>query len=161
VRVLVVPQVRTDPMLHQLDDFALSAPLLSRISSYLDAHRLVGTSVEVGTPYYQGISVAALVHAPAGRPLALIRQRAVAALTRYLHPLTGGVDGDGWLFDADVNAATITQLLEAVEGIDRVDEVLLYEYDLRSGQRIGGGRDVVRLDVQSLFLSGPHRVVVR
>jgi predicted phage baseplate assembly protein len=161
VRVLVVPQVRTDPMLHQLDDFALSAPLLSRISSYLDAHRLVGTSVEVGTPYYQGISVAALVHAPAGRPLALIRQRAVAALTRYLHPLTGGVDGDGWLFDADVNAATITQLLEAVEGIDRVDEVLLYEYDLRSGQRIGGGRDVVRLDAQSLFLSGPHRVVVR
>jgi predicted phage baseplate assembly protein len=161
VRVLVVPQVRTDPMLHQLDDFALSAPLLSRISSYLDAHRLVGTSVEVGTPYYQGISVAALVHAPAGRPLALIRQRAIAALTRYLHPLTGGVDGDGWLFDADVNAATITQLLEAVEGIDRVDEVLLYEYDLRSGQRIGGGRDVVRLDAQSLFLSGPHRVVVR
>jgi hypothetical protein len=101
------------------------------------------------------------VHAPAGRPLALIRQRAVAALTRYLHPLTGGGDGDGWLFDADVNAATITQLLEAVEGIDRVDEVLLYEYDLRSGQRIGGGRDVVRLDAQSLFLSGPHRVVVR
>jgi len=161
VRVLVVPQVRTDPLLHHLDDFALSAPLLARISSYLDAHRLVGTSVEVGTPYYQGISVAALVHAPAGRPLALIRQRAMSALTRYLHPLTGGVDGEGWLFDADVNAATVTQLLESVEGIDRVDEVLLYEYDLRSGQRIGGGRDVVRLDAQSLFLSGPHRVVVR
>jgi hypothetical protein len=161
VRVLVVPQVRTDPLLHTLADFALSAPLLARIPSYLDAHRLVGTSVEVGTPYYQGVSVAALAHAPAGRPLALIRQRAVAALTRYLHPLTGGVDGDGWLFDADVNAATITQLLESVEGIDRVDEVLLYEYDLRSGERIGGGRDVVRLDKQSLFLSGPHRVVVR
>lgn len=161
VRVLVVPQVRTDPQLHQLDDFALSAPLLARISSYLEDHRLVGTAVEVGTPFYQGISVAALVHAPAGRPLALIRQRAVAALTRYLHPLTGGADGEGWLFDADVNAATITQLLEGVEGIDRVDEVLLYEYDLRSGQRIGGGRDVVRLDAQSLFLSGPHRVVVR
>ncbi|MEO7126834.1 MAG: putative baseplate assembly protein [Nakamurella sp.] len=161
IRVLVVPQVRTDPQLHHLDDFALSAPLLSRISSYLDAHRLVGASVEVGTPFYQGVSVAALVHAPAGRPLALIRQRASAALTRYLHPLTGGVDGEGWLFDADVNAATITQLLESVEGIDRVDEVLLYEYDLRSGERIGGGRDVVRLDAQSLFLSGPHRVVVR
>ncbi len=161
VRVLVVPQVRTDPQLHQLDDFALSAPLLARISNHLDQHRLVGSAIEVGTPYYQGISVAALVHAPAGRPLALIRQRAVAQLTRYLHPLTGGADGDGWLFDADVNAATITQLLESVEGIDRVDEVLLFEYDLRSGTRIGGGRDVIRLDAQSLFLSGPHRVVVR
>ena len=121
----------------------------------------MGTSIEVGTPYYQGVSVAALVHAPAGRPLALIRQRAVSALTRYIHPLTGGADGTGWLFDADLNAATVTQLLEGVEGIDRVDEVLLYEYDLRTGQRIGGGRDVIRLDAQSLFLSGPHRVVVR
>ncbi len=81
--------------------------------------------------------------------------------TWVLWNLTGGVDGEGWLFDADVNAATVTQLLESVEGIDRVDEVLLFEYDLRSGQRIGGGRDVVRLDAQSLFLSGPHRVVVR
>ena len=161
VRVLVVPQVRTDPRLHQLDDFALSAPLMRRIFDHLDAHRLVGTSIEVGTPYYQGVSVAALVHAPPGRPLALIRQRAVSALTRYIHPLTGGADGTGWLFDADLNAATVTQLLEGVEGIDRVDEVLLYEYDLRTGMRIGGGRDVVRLDAQSLFLSGPHRVVVR
>ncbi|HET8589119.1 MAG TPA: putative baseplate assembly protein [Nakamurella sp.] len=161
VRMLVVPQVRTDPRLHQLDDFALSAPLMRRIFDHLDAHRLVGTSIEVGTPYYQGVSVAALVHAPAGRPLALIRQRAIATLTRYIHPLTGGADGTGWLFDADLNAATITQLLESVEGIDRVDEVLLYEYDLRTGQRVGAGRDVIRLDAQSLFLSGPHRVVVR
>jgi predicted phage baseplate assembly protein len=161
VRVLVVPQVRTDPRTHHLDDFALSAPLLRAIFGHLDAHRLVGTAVEVGTPYYQGVSVAALVHAPAGRPLALVRQRAVDTLTQYIHPLTGGADGTGWVFDSDLNAATITQLLESVEGIDRVDDVLLFEYDLRSGQRVGSGREVIRLDAQSLFLSGPHRVVVR
>jgi predicted phage baseplate assembly protein len=161
VRMLVVPQVRTDPRTHQLDDFALSAPLLRTIFDHLDNHRLVGTAVEVGTPFYQGVSVAALVHAPAGRPLALVRQRAVETLTTYIHPLTGGADGTGWLFDSDLNAATIAQLLEAVEGVDRVDEVLLFEYDLRTGQRVGAGRDVIRLDAQSLFLSGPHRVVVR
>lgn len=161
VRVLVVPQVRTDPALHQLDSFALSAPLLRVVADNLDAHRIVGTSIEISTPYYQGVAVAALVHAPAGRPLALVRQRAVSALTRYIHPLTGGPEGSGWRFDADLNAATVAGLLESVEGIDRVDEVLLYEYDLRTGERIGGGRDVIRLDAQSLFLSGPHRVVVR
>lgn len=161
VRVLVVPQVRTDPRIHQLDDFALSAPLMREITDQLDAHRIVGTAIEVGTPYYQGVSVAALVHAPAGRPLALVRQRAVAELTRYINPLTGGADGAGWLFDADLNAASIAQLLEGIEGIDRVDEVQLFEYDLRSGARYGAGRDVIRLDAHSLFLSGPHRVVVR
>ena len=161
VRMLVVPQVRTDIRTHQLDDFAITAPLMRRITDHLDAHRIVGTAIEVGTPYYQGVSVAALVHAPAGRPLALVRQRAVNELTRYIHPLAGGADGSGWLFDADLNAAAIAQLLESVEGVDRVDEVQLFEFDLRSGQRIGAGRDVIRLDTHSLFLSGAHRVVVR
>ncbi|RIJ71068.1 putative baseplate assembly protein [Nakamurella silvestris] len=161
VRLLVVPQVRTDSRIQQLDDFAISAPLMRRITDHLDAHRLVGTAVEVGTPYYQGVSVAALVHTPAGRPPALVRQRALDALSVYIHPLTGGADGSGWLFDADLNAAAIAQLLESVEGIDRVDEVLLFEFDLRTGQRVGAGRDVIRLDNHSLFLSGNHRVVVR
>ncbi len=161
VRLLVVPQVRTDFRTHQLDDFALTPPLLRTISDYLNEHRIVGTAVEVGTPYYQGVSVAALVHAPAGRPLALVRQRAVAELARYLHPLVGGANGNGWLFDADLNAAAIAQLLDSIEGIDRVDEVQLFEYDLRSGARVGAGRDVIRLEPHSLFLSGPHRVVVR
>lgn len=161
VRLLVVPAVRTDPRTHQLDDFALAPPLMRRITEHLDAHRIVGTAVEVGTPYYQGVSVAALVHAPAGRPVALVRQRAIDELTRYIHPLNGGADGAGWLFDADLNAASIAQLLETVEGVSRVDEVQLFEYDLRTGQRLGTGRDVIRLDRHSLFLSGAHRVVVR
>ena len=161
VRMLVVPQVRTDIRTHQLDDFAITAPLMRRVTEHLDAHRIVGTAIEVGTPYYQGVSIAALLHAPAGRPLALVRQRAINELTRYVHPLVGGADGSGWLFDADLNAAAIAQLLESVEGVDRVDEVQLFEFDLRSGQRLGAGRDVIRLDTHSLFLSGAHRVVVR
>jgi hypothetical protein len=75
--------------------------------------------------------------------------------------LVGGSDGTGWPFDADVNLAVITQLLEGVDGVERVDEVLLYEYDLRTGRRLGGGKDVIRLDKQSLFLSAGHQVVVR
>ena len=71
---------------------------------------------------------------PAGRPR-WSRQRAADELTRYIHPLTGGAGGSGWLFDADLNAAAIAQLLEAVEGVSRVDEVQLFEFDLRTGQR--------------------------
>lgn len=161
VRLLVVPRVRSDAVHHRLDDYAIAAPLLRTISDHLDAHRLVGTAVEVGTPFYQGVSVAALVHAPSGRPVAMVRDRAVAALTRYLNPLAGGPDGTGWPFDADVNTAALAQLLESVDGIDRVDEVLLFEYDLRTGRRLGSAREVLRLDQHSLFLSADHQVVVR
>jgi predicted phage baseplate assembly protein len=161
VRLLVVPQVRGDAAHHHLDDFAIAAPLMRRISDQLNAHRVVGTAVEVSTPFYQGVSVAALVHTGPGRPGALVRQRALDALTRFINPLTGGPDGTGWPFDADINAAVIAQLLETVDGIERVEEALLFEYDLRTGRRLGSAKDIIRLDGHSLFLSAPHQVVVR
>jgi predicted phage baseplate assembly protein len=161
VRLLVVPRVRGVPTDHRLDDFAIGNELMDSIRRHLDAHRLVGTTVEVSTPFYQGVSVAALVHAGPGRPVDLVRQRAVEAITRFVNPLTGGSDGNGWPFDADLNAAVITQLLESVDGLERVEEALLFQYDLRTGRRIGGARDVIRLDAQSLFLAAQPQVIVR
>ena len=161
IRMLIVPSVRNHPRDHRLDDFAIPAPLMTTVGTHLDAHRVVGTAVEISTPYFQGVSVAALIFAVPGRPAPLVRQRAIDSLTEYINPLTGGADGVGWPFDRDLNAAAVAQLLESVEGVERVDEVLLFEYDLREGRRLGSGRDIIRLDPQSLFLSAAHQVVVR
>jgi predicted phage baseplate assembly protein len=161
VRVLVVPHVRRGPDDQRLDDFALSDTLVGQIRDHLNERRILGTTVEIGTPYYQGVTVAALLHALPGRPAGLVRQRALDLLHRYVNPLVGGPDGSGWPFDTDLNAAPLAQLLEAVEGVERVDEVLLFEYDLRTGGRYGPGRELIKLDRQSLFLSAGHQVVVR
>ena len=161
VRLLVVPQVRTSPDEQRIDDFALTADLYHRISDHLEPRRMLGATVDIGTPYYQGVTVAALIQALPGRPAALVRQRALDVLYRWVNPLTGGPDGDGWAFDTDLNAAALSELLEAIEGVDRVEEVLLFAYDLRTGQRVGPGRELIRLDRQSLFLSARHQVVVR
>lgn len=161
VRLLVVPHLRAEPELHQLDDFALGEPLIAAITNHLEPRRLLGTTVTVGTPFYQGVTVAALVQALPGRPATLVRQRALDVLYRYVNPLVGGSDGEGWAFDVDLNAAPIAEMLEAIEGVERVEEVLLFEYDLRTGRRYGAGRELIRLDRQSLFLSAHHQVVVR
>ena len=91
----------------------------------------------------------------------MVKDRAIAALYRYLNPLTGGPDGGGWPFDADLNTANVFQVLETVEGVERVEEVLFFEYDLRNHERIGFGREVIKLERHSLFLSANHQVVVR
>ena len=161
VRVLVVPQIRRPVEEQELDDFALPDPLVSAISEHLEPRRTLGTTVEIGTPYYQGVTAAVLLQALPGRPANLVRQRALDILYRYVNPLTGGSDGGGWGFDADLNASPIAEMLEAVEGVERVEEVLLFEYDLRTGQRSGPGRELVHLDPRSLFLSAKHQVVVR
>jgi hypothetical protein len=161
VRVLVVPAVRQNLERQVLDDYALSPTLVNSIRDHLDERRTLGTTVEVGTPFYQGVTVAALIQSLPGRPATIVRQRALDLLHRYINPLTGGADGSGWPFDTDLNAAPIAQMLEAVEGVDRVEEVLLFEYDLRTGERHGAGRELIRLDRQSLFLAAGHQVVVR
>lgn len=161
VQLLVVPRVRGDVDEHRLDDYAISQDLMGVVSTHLDRHRVIGTAVEVTTPFYQGVSVAALVHGAPGRQPGVVQQRAVSALNRYINPTLGGADGTGWPFDTDLNVATITQLLESVEGVERVEEALLFEYDLRTGRRLGSATEVIRLDRQSLFLSAKHQVVVR
>jgi predicted phage baseplate assembly protein len=161
VRLLVVPHVRRRPEEQELDDYALSDELVRAISEHLEPRRILGTTVEIVTPFYQGVTVAVLLQTLPGRPPTLVRQRALDLLYRYVNPLVGGTGGEGWLFDTDLNAAPIAELLEAVEGVERVEEVLLFEYDLRTGQRLGPGRELVQLDRQSLFLSARHQVVVR
>ncbi len=161
IRMHVVPAVPRPGIHLRLDDFALPEGMVQRITEHLDERRILGTTVEIGTPYYQGVTVAALLAARPGRPQSLVRDRAIQTLYRYLNPLTGGPDGNGWPFDADLNAANVFQVLEAVEGVERVDEVLFFEYDLRNHERIGFGKELVKLERDSLFLSANHQVVVR
>lgn len=161
IRLLVVPAITEPPETLHLDHFALPDDMIASISGYLDERRILGSTVEVGTPYFQGVTVAALLTARPGRPGAVVRERAMRTLYDFINPLTGGPEGNGWPFDADLNAAQVFQLLDAVEGVERVDEVLFFEYDLRNQQRMGFGKEMVKLGSDSLFLSTNHQVVVR
>jgi hypothetical protein len=160
VRLLVVPRVDKAPEEVELDDFALPDELVGRISEYLDRRRTLGASVEIGTPFYQGVTVAARLKGVPGRPADLVRQRALNALYLYINPMVGGASGTGWAFDTDLTAVSLFQLLGAIDGVDRVEDVLLFEADLRNRQRYGSGKELVRLSPESLFLSFAHRVVV-
>jgi predicted phage baseplate assembly protein len=163
VRLLVVPKVRRDPQSQSIDDFALTDGLVKRVSDYLEPRRLLGVSVEVSTPYYQGVTVAAHLHAlptASDEVMARIRSDALDILYDWVNPLTGGPDGRGWPWDTDLNAAPVAELLGQVAGVDRVDEVLLFECDLRTGRRYGPAKELVHLDDRSLFLSSPQPLPV-
>lgn len=161
VRLFVVPNVKRRAEELVLDDFALPDDMIARIAGYLDERRVLGSTIEIGTPYYQGVTVASLVSAQPGRPASLVRDRCQRALYDYINPISGGADRHGWAFDSDLNSATVFQVLEAVEGVEKVDEVLFFEYDLRNHERMGFGKELVKLSPDSLFLSTNHQVVVQ
>ena len=161
VRVLIVPNPGPADGQRNLDDFALANELIGDVGAYLDERRVLGTSVEIATPYYQGVTVAALIDAVPGSIPDLVRDRVLTRLYRLIDPITGGPDGNGWPFDTDLNAVALSEIVQAIDGVDRVQDLLLFEFDLRTGERHGDGRQLIRLDARSLFLSARHQVVVR
>ena len=107
------------------------------------------------------MSVVTRVRAATGRSPSLIRQRVLDALNRYLHPTLGGPNGRGWPFDVGLSATALSAMIGEIDGVGGIDEIALFEVDLRNDRRLGDSSEFVALDEGSLFLGRRHQVVVR
>jgi len=100
--------------------------LIREVEDYLEARAFVGLSqqtparINVIGPGYIQVTVIAEVVPQDINQAASVKQRALAALVAFFHPLTGGPDGTGWEFARDVFASEIDQLLEGIPGVDHV-----------------------------------------
>ena len=161
VRLLVVPRVDVAHETLALKDLALPAELVDQIKLYLDDRRLLTTRVRIDVPSYQGITVAAEVHAaPTVRP-EKVRADAESALYGFINPITGGPDGRGWPFDFDLSIGDIFSALRGVPGVVRAETVHMFIADLRGERAPEEVGQRVRLASEELFMSVAHRVVVR
>jgi predicted phage baseplate assembly protein len=161
IRLLIVPRVNKSSDEVELDDLGVFDELADELHAYLDERCLLGTSFDVSTPYYQGVSISVLVRGRSGLPPKVVEERVLARLYQYVSPRRGGVDGEGWPFDTDMHSGALMQVIGGVDGVEKVGEVVLFEADLRNRRRVGRGRDVIHLEPESLFLSYRHQVVVR
>ena len=161
IRLLVVPRVdRPVESLH-IDDFSLDEEFVEKIRSYLEPRRLLGSTIEIAAPYYQGVSVAVWVAVRRRSSPDAVKERVRQALYAHINPVSGGTEGKGWPFDTDLNAGNLVQLLAAVDGVERVKRLALLKADLRNGRRVGEALQVVGAAPDSLFLSFKHQVVVQ
>lgn len=161
LRLLLVPEVPKHLGQLVLRDLAVSDEVVTQVREHLEPRRLLGTTVEVLTPYYQGVTVAAQVFVNDQRDPTLVQERAVKVLNRYLHPIAGGLDGSGWDFGNSLTAAMVSQLLIGVDGVARVADVLLFEVDAARDLRFGQASEIIEIDENALFLSVRHRVVTK
>ena len=161
VRLLVVPRVEVPPEDLQLSDLALSEGLERQIKGFLDERRLLTTRVVTDVPSYQGITVTAEVHAAPTVRAEKVRTEAESALYRFINPITGGPDGQGWPFDLDLSIGDVFSVLRAVPGVLRAETVHIFLADLKGDVAPEEARQRVRLSSEALFMSVRHRVVVR
>lgn len=158
VRLLLVPKIEPRRGL-TIDDLALSEPLATDVAEYVDERRIIGTSIEIRGPYYEGVSVAATIEALPGSEEGPIVQTALEALYEFIDPLTGGPEGHGWPFGADLTAAAVREVLAAVPGVEGISVVLL-SANLRQPARVGHDVDVIKAQPGTLFMSYEHKIRV-
>ena len=163
VDLLVVPHLahRRHDAVVPADVAPLPPDVVEAITDELEPRRAMGTVVEVRPPDYVGVSVAALLDVSPGAGGPRVVHRALDALYRFLHPLHGGPEGDGWAFGVDVTASDLVRCLSAVDGVNRVADLALFRADPVQQRRLDRARHTVAIGPRELPLSMKHSVVVR
>lgn len=162
--VAVLPQVDSPQGRISSEQLVLSAELRSAVMSYLEERRLLGTLLEVRQPQYVYVYVSAELHGEEGSDAARrekIQQRAEEALYRYLNPYTGGSRGDGWPFGRALNRSEIFGLLQAIDGVDYVEDVQISSGDVGDAAQGASPPRTIPAPRAGLICSGQHIVKVR
>jgi hypothetical protein len=99
---------------------------LRAVCAWLEPRRLITTELHITGPRYTEVgAVEARLSVGAGYDLRSVSEAASAALTGFLHPLTGGDDGTGWPFGKDIYHADLYDRLLALDGVRRVSGLTL------------------------------------
>jgi predicted phage baseplate assembly protein len=159
VRVLVVPSVAALGGELKFDQLVPAEQTLERIGERLDEVRVIGTRVLVEPPVYRGVTVVARLRARAGVREARLEEAARGALFSYLHPITGGPEGNGWPFGRPITVGEVYSVLQGLPGIEVVEDVRLFGADPVTGER-GSPTQRLALESNALVFSYAHQVLV-
>ena len=111
----------------------VSLELLDRVQSYLDAHRIPTADLVVVGPDYVRVDVRVEIALSSLDVASKVEAAVTAALGKFLHPLTGGLDGAGWDFGRQPHKSDVYALLEPIPGVDHVHSLSLTPVPDRPG----------------------------
>lgn len=94
------------------------------------------SNVAVIGPTYLPVGVSAIVVPKDPTTARTLEQAALSALAAFLHPLTGGPDGDGWDFGRSVYLSDVAALLQTLPGVDHTEYLELLLNDTPVGASV-------------------------
>lgn len=108
----------------------------------------------VRAPRYVRVDVEVTVFAASFDVAGTAEHKVTDALEAFLHPLTGGPDGEGWDFGRDLAASDLYLLLESIEEVDHVDSLVLRRDGVEAGES-------VEVPGDALLAGGSHTVTTK
>ena len=157
VYVLVIPNVRYEAGYLAPDELRMPDEDIASLSAYLNEHRLLTTRLNVRTPAYRWVSVRVRLGADPAADRERLEEDVMNRLYRFLNPLTGGPEGEGWPFGRDLFVGDVYQALQGIDGILFTRSVELYAAT-PGGER--AGEPVERIDIvaHGVVASGVHEI---
>jgi hypothetical protein len=105
--------------------------MLDLICRYLRPRRLVSTEVHVHGPVYKPVVVSVGIQVVAGQDFPPVREAVNKALKRFLSPLHGGRQENGWPLEKVVMVQELWAEAARVSGVAYVKKLLLGDEDGR------------------------------
>ncbi len=130
-----------------------SMGLINRVETYLKARCAASiANLEVTEPDWVEVTVTTTIVPTSLEVADQTRVDAQQALTRFLHPLTGGVHKRGWDFGRHPHDSDLYALLESIPGVDHVESLTIVSKSAMDGST------VTALSERQLIFSGTHQV---
>jgi hypothetical protein len=102
------------------------------VKDFLDERKLVTTRLRVGKPRFVEVSVrVTIVLKPLGAVVDRVKRTLEEEIRRLVHPTQGGAARSGWPFGRSLHKSDLFRVIEGIDGVDYVDEVLIYDEDLK------------------------------
>jgi predicted phage baseplate assembly protein len=157
IYVLVIPRVMVADYYIAPEELELREADVTRLSEYLDERRLLTIQVDVRSPAYRWVAVKTQLRASPGVPNDEVEAEVFSRLYRYLNPLTGGNDGNGWPFGRDLFVSDVYQSLQGIPNVQFVRNVEMYEAS-PGGAAEGKALETLEVLTHGVVASGIHEV---
>jgi hypothetical protein len=129
-----------------------SLELLEHVAGYLRDRQAANAAIAVIGPLYIRVDVDVDVVLERIEGANDVEQAVRTRLADFLHPLTGGRDGDGWDFGREPQTSDLLAIVDEVDGVDHVRKLAVTQHEDLSGSRVAG---------RFLVYSGQHRVSLK
>lgn len=136
------------------DQLELPRELKEQVRAYLDERRLLTTALIIGDADYQWVSVEARIRVKPRYDPQQVRRDVERRLYRFINPLFGGPDEEGWPFDRDLLLPEVHSCIQSVEGVDYAEDVQLFPVNVATGEK---GEAVARVNVPATGLVCSYR----
>lgn len=161
-RIHIVPRLEPAERRLEFSELVPDEKLFEEVASYLDERRLIGTRVELLPARYRGVTVVVNLQANLRADPRRVEEDVARALYTYINPLVGGAmdgSGTGWEFGRALNQGELYGVIHAVDGVDFVKILRVYETDLETGKQEpeAAGSHLI-LEADEVVASGKHIV---